>query len=32
MKNLYLVGWYNPVFIKSINNYKSFYFGTLNSK
>ena len=32
MKNLYLVGWYNPVFIKLINNYKSFYFGTLNSK
>ena len=32
LKNLYLAGWYNPIFIKSINNYKRLYFGTLNSK
>lgn len=30
--NLYLVGKERPSFIRSVSNYRSFYFGTLNTK
>ena len=29
---LYFVGYYNATYIRNINNYKKFYFGTLNAR
>lgn len=30
--NLYFIGYHEAKYIRKVNNYKSFYFGTLNNR